>query len=551
MADLSPELTARIQSLEGSYEDNPGRYFVALAGAWREAGETGRAEEILRENLKRFPGLSAHVLLGRCLADRGAYQEAANEFHYVLSIDAQNLIALRTLAEMAAAGGRRAEAEKWYNELLAVDPMNAEARVALQDLARGGADAAVADQPVQVGSGWGGASEPLPVAGGADADGADEFGMIDLSTPTDSAADASGVAADEDAGEWGDLPFDIPSTSEAAPATAAQGPAGDFDAFGFGSVNLDAPAAAAETDETGAVDAWLDADARQDLGESAGEDRGALAPIGEDDALLHAPLAGADLPFLDADDDDTVPADLPLLDTGDTVRGGDLPLLDAEPVGFPSFDAPSHDDGFPGFDAPSHDEGFPTFASGDEPPPLPVFDADEDEVDHADHPVDAEVVTETMAELYAAQGLLQQSADTYRELIRQRGDEPGLVRRLAEIEARLHAGGEAPAPPAEEEAAPDWLASVDAFALGGAAAGLAAIEMSTEPEPDDEARETPAEPVDEPEYATAAVVADDEATAPAYEPAAPVADFEAAEPAYADAEPPADFVPPPPPIEAA
>lgn len=482
MADLSPELTARIQSLEGSYADNPGRYFVALAGAWREAGEISRAEEILRENLKRFPGLSAHVLLGRCLADRGAYQEAANEFHYVLSIDAQNLIALRTLAEMASAGGRRAEAEKWYNELLAVDPMNAEARAALQGLARGGADASVADQPGRVGTGWGGASEPLAVAGGADADGGDEFGMIDLSAPDASAADASGVAADDGADEWGDLPFDIPSTSGSGSGSVPAGAPGrgdDFDAFGFGSVDLDAQPAAAKTDDTGAVDAWLDADARQDLGESAAEDRGALAPIGADDDLLYAPTAGAELPFLDTDD--TVPADLPLLDAGPA---------------FPGFDAPSRDDSFPAFSAPAS-----------APSAFPAFDADGDDGDHADHPVDAEVVTETMAELYAAQGLLQQSADTYRQLIRQRGEEPGLVRRLAEIEARLHPAAAQAAAPAEEEA-PDWLASVDAFAMGGAAAGLAAVHMSAA-EPAGEAPEAPAaEAVEEPEYATGAVIAD-------------------------------------------
>ncbi|HEX6370528.1 MAG TPA: tetratricopeptide repeat protein [Longimicrobium sp.] len=541
MADLSPELTARIQSLESSYADNPGRYFVALAGAWREAGEIGRAEEILRENLKRFPGLSAHVLLGRCLADRGAVQEAANEFQYVLSIDAQNLIALRTLAEMAAASGRRAEAEKWYNGLLAVDPMNAEARAALQELARGGADAAVADQPVQLGTGWGGASEPLAAAGGADADGADEFGMIDLSTPDASAADASGVAADDDAGEWGDLPFDIPSTTGAAPASTPSGAGSDFDAFGFGSVDLDAQPGGPETDETGAVGAWLDADARQDPGESAADDRGALAPLGADDDLLDAPLAGADLPFLDADDTvpadlpllvahDPVPADLPLLDAHDPVPA-DLPLLDAEAAGAP---------GFPAFDAPSHDDGFPVFSSApaDATSPLPAFDADADDGDHADHPVDAEVVTETMAELYAAQGLLQQSADTYRELIRQRGEEPGLVRRLAEIEARLHpAAAEAPAPAADE--APDWLASVDAFAMGGAAAGLAAVHMSPEPDPADAAPEPPAfDPVEEPAYADAAVVADFAAT----EAAAGADDFAPppAEAAAAEAAPAAD-----------
>ncbi|HEV3052997.1 MAG TPA: tetratricopeptide repeat protein [Longimicrobium sp.] len=456
MADLSPELAAKIQSLEGGYADNPGRYFVALAGAWREAGEIGRAEEILRENLKRFPGLSAHVLLGRCLADRGAHQEAANEFHYVLSIDAQNLIALRTLAEMAAATGRRGEAERWYNELLSVDPMNAEARAALAQLSRGGADASVLDQPVQVGTRWGGASEPAPVAGGADAGGADadeEFGMIDLSAPDASAADASGVAADDDAeGEWGDLPLEVPSGPEPAAAAA---PAGDFDALDFGSVDLDA------TRDVNAAAPWLDADARQDLGESAAADQTATAWDG-DDTLLAAPLAGADLPFLDADA--TVPGDLPLLDT----------------------DAPA------GLDF--------TAVSADAPGGLPPFHHGDDHADHHDHDVDGEVVTETMAELYAAQGLLQQSADTYRELIRQRGEEPGLVRRLAEIEARLQTGTvEAPAP-AEEEA-PDWLASVDAFAMGGAAGAMAAIHMSAEPQPEPEPVAAPADSFSEPPVA--------------------------------------------------
>jgi tetratricopeptide (TPR) repeat protein len=504
MADLSPELAAKIQSLEGLYAGNAGRYFVALAGAWREAGEIGRAEEILRENLKRFPGLSAHVLLGRCLADRGAFQEAANEFHYVLSIDPQNLIVLRTLAEMAAASGRRAEAERWYNELLSVDPMNAEARASLAGLARGGADASVADQPVQVGTGWGGAAEPAPVAGGADADDA-EFGMIDLDAPDASSADASGVAAGDDAdvdAEWGDLPLDMPDE----PRPSATAPAGDFDAFGFGSVDLDAGG----VDETGAVGDWLDADARQDLGESAAADRGALAPVpdaglydaprgaGVDDTLLNAPIAGAGLPFLDMgdDEDDPVPADLPLLDDHATRFSGFDAPADAD-AGFPGFDAPSHADAGFGFGAPA-DAGLSAFGAGDDSAGLPSFGADEhgDRHDHADHDVDAEVVTETMAELYAAQGLLQQSADVYRELIQQRGEEPALVRRLAEIEARMHPESAVPA----EEETPDWLASVDAFAMGGAAASMAAIHMSAEPEPEPEepadAVYAPAEPAD-------------------------------------------------------
>lgn len=403
MADLSPELASRIQQLETSYAGNPGRFFVALAGAWRDAGEISRAEEILRENLKRHHGLSAHVLLGRCLADRGAHQEAANEFHYVLSIDAQNLIALRTLAEMAQANGRVDEARRWYGELLSVDPVNADARAALAALGRPGADAATLDEPVQVGGSWGGAGEGLAAAGGADAGFADdadrgEFGMVDLAAAPSDGADAT-VGLDT----WGDIAID-----DAAPASAApSAPTADdgFDAFGFGSLDLDTSSAAAASSgldaPSGPVDdsgGWLD----DDVGESASGDASSY----DDDSPLFAPLAGAGLPLLDMGDDSA-----------------------------------AHDHG-----ADPHDD------------------------------VDADVVTETMAELYASQGLLDRAADTYRTLIDQRGPEPGLVRRLAEIEAQ--AGGGAPSGPSafgagdEEEAAPDWLAGVDAFAAGGTPSAL-------------------------------------------------------------------------------
>lgn len=421
MADLSPELASRIQSLEASYADNPGRYFVALAGAWREGGDIARAEQILRENLKHFPSLSPHVLLGRCLADRGAFPEAANEFHYVLSIDPQNLIALRTLAEMAAAEGRRADAEKWYHELLSVDPMNSEARAALQQLARMPEVRAAAPAPAE--PGWGDVDlAPAPVdAEPATDDG--EFGMIDLSAPDASPADASGVAADDDAegGEWGDLTLDAAPAPPAAPTASTDG---DLDAFGF--VDLDAePSADAEAPPANS-EGWMDTDARQDVGERADEDASALPMM--DDGMLDAPLAGADLPLLDFSDDVEEDDD-------------DLASAASQPgAGFGFDDAPAQraDDG--------HGE------------------------------VDAEMVTETMAELYASQGLLARAADVYRELIGQRGEEAGLVRRLAEIESRMGGGAAQPAldftpEPADAPAAtaaPDWLESVDAFARGGA-----------------------------------------------------------------------------------
>lgn len=418
MADLSPEFASEIQKLEASYASNQGRFFVPLASKWRDAGDVAMAERILRENIGKFPGLSAHVLLGRCLADRGAFPEAANEFHYVLSIDSQNLIALRTLAEMAAAGGKRADAERWYNELLAVDPMNAEARAALQELARTPAAPAQPASPAE--RGWGDV-EPAPLDAGAHAEGG-EFGMIDLSAPDASPADASGVAAEDAA--WGDLTLDAPEEPAASPPTAA----GDFDAFGFGSVDLDADGSAAAPASADASAEWMELDARQDVGESAADDAGGLPLL--DDGMIDAPLAGADLPLLDLGEPDDSPAS--------PASGPGAGFGFGEPAG--SFD----DVGYVAHEQDGHD-------------------------------ADAEMVTETMAELYASQGLLAQAADVYRELIGQRGQEPGLVRRLAEIEARMQpegTGGFASAhalpsfAPMEEET-PDWLQSVDAFARGG------------------------------------------------------------------------------------
>ena len=66
MADISPETAAKIHDLEARYEENRGRYFVALASALRESGDWGRAEELLRSGLRHYPGsLSAHNVLGR------------------------------------------------------------------------------------------------------------------------------------------------------------------------------------------------------------------------------------------------------------------------------------------------------------------------------------------------------------------------------------------------------------------------------------------------------------------------------------------------------
>jgi tetratricopeptide (TPR) repeat protein len=428
MSDVSPELSARLQTLEGQYAENPAKFFMSLASALREAGSAGHAEEVLRENLKRHPGyLSAHVLLGRCLVDRGALEEATNEFHYVLSVDPQNLVALRFLAEIAQSEGRRADAERWYGELLAIDPMNADARRALDALAQRGADAATADQPLPVDSDWQGAGEAVAAAGETDAAGED-FGLLDLSD--DRAPGARDSADEAGTSAWGEVSLDegepVASGEREEDGAAADD---DFDAMGFGSVDLDLEDEGGETEEPRAYDEdggmaseaadagdWLTLDARQEPGEAATADAAGEAFAAQDDQ---------------GSVDETAAADL----GGSPVAGASEP-----------------DDGY----------GFVDHAA-----------------DHG-HGHDAEMVTETMAELYAAQGMPERAADVYRELIQQRGETPALVRRLDELEAQMRADddGDVGVPmDADEDAAPaaeggdaadgddgSWLATVDAYA---------------------------------------------------------------------------------------
>jgi tetratricopeptide (TPR) repeat protein len=166
MVEVPAQLQAEIEKYEQKHAENPdGRNFVPLANAYRKAGELQLAERLLRTGLVRYPDyLSAHIVLGRTLADRGAGAEAAAEFRQVLAIDPQNLIALRTLGDLAVEAGRADEAEYWYRELLAVDPMNEEAQRALVEIGPVTSAAPEADNRI---SGWSGEEDgAMPVEPG-------------------------------------------------------------------------------------------------------------------------------------------------------------------------------------------------------------------------------------------------------------------------------------------------------------------------------------------------------------------------------------------------
>jgi tetratricopeptide (TPR) repeat protein len=128
--------SSEIEKLERRYAENPdGRYFAPLADAYRKAGQLDRALELVRAGLTKHPDyLSAHIVLGRCLLDHKDDGSAAQAFQRVLSLDAENIIALKSLAEIFERKGELLQSREWLSQLLKIDPMNADAEADLQRL---------------------------------------------------------------------------------------------------------------------------------------------------------------------------------------------------------------------------------------------------------------------------------------------------------------------------------------------------------------------------------------------------------------------------------
>lgn len=129
-------MNSEIEKLERRWQDNPlGLTFAPLAEAYRKAGDTARALELLDSGLAQHPNyVPAHIVRGRCHLDTGAYGEAELAFHRVAELDPENAIALKELAELAERDGRVAEAIARVETLLEVDRNNDEARAQLERL---------------------------------------------------------------------------------------------------------------------------------------------------------------------------------------------------------------------------------------------------------------------------------------------------------------------------------------------------------------------------------------------------------------------------------
>jgi hypothetical protein len=131
-----PMATSEIEKLERRYAENPqGLTFAPLAEVHRKNGDVARALELLLAGLELHPNyIPASIVLGRCHWDLGDLPAAEAAFAHVLRLDDENVIALKSLADINERLERFGEAQRWLNRLIAVDRSNDEARQQLSRL---------------------------------------------------------------------------------------------------------------------------------------------------------------------------------------------------------------------------------------------------------------------------------------------------------------------------------------------------------------------------------------------------------------------------------
>ena len=138
---------SRLDELTAKYMQNPRRFFVPLANEYRLRGDRDRAIAVCREHLPAQPGhLSGHIVLGQAFFDKGDRPAAREAFLTAVTVDDENLIALRQLGDIARMDGDVREARQWYARVLEADPQNAEIE-ALLDEVSDAQDAATAAAP--------------------------------------------------------------------------------------------------------------------------------------------------------------------------------------------------------------------------------------------------------------------------------------------------------------------------------------------------------------------------------------------------------------------
>ncbi len=403
--------TSEIAKLESRWRDNPqGLTFAPLAEAYRRQKDPRRALEILQPGLERHPDyIPANIVLGRCHWDLSDLEAAEKAFAHVLTLDGENVIALKALADITERQSRPQEAERWLETLLAIDRTNDEARDQLARIRAVQSISPLVETPA-------GLDEPVPVDVPADSGmepSFDDLAATPSSDPFPAIADQ--IRRPDPAPEPGD-----DALAEAvAPADTADSATAEPEAF------------------------HVEQAEEIVLNVSSGSEF--QTPNAADDLMLGVGRAPLDAPRREVGPRDERPAEEPIA-VPEREPDPERSSLEREPPSpaalfgsyVPDAVPPAPDVSFR-YEAPEAElvpAGEPPVAppQGEAMPAPAVGDLDAPDTTEPDL-----VVTETMAQVFLRQGHVVEALAVYRELAARTPDSQRLRNRVAELEARQRA----------------------------------------------------------------------------------------------------------------
>jgi tetratricopeptide (TPR) repeat protein len=112
--------------------------YLPLAERLRERGRLDEAIRLCEERrLRPGTGVGDRIVLGRAYLADGRLADARAEFHAALSLDRENVVALKALAGILSHLGDHAEAASYYRAVCRVDPGDLESQTALHQITSG------------------------------------------------------------------------------------------------------------------------------------------------------------------------------------------------------------------------------------------------------------------------------------------------------------------------------------------------------------------------------------------------------------------------------
>ena len=433
--------TSEIDKLERRHRENPkGRTFAPLADAYRKAGDIPRALEYLKAGLELHPDyLSASIVLGRCHLDLGDLAAAESAFRRVLDLDKENVIGIKALADITERQARFDESEHWLNYLLSIDGSNEEARLQLQRLA------GARDQHSQM---------PSPLAEAETISDSDletvEIAPVEA-TRSESEPEPEPEPEPEEEPEPEAEPEPQPQFGrwEAEPAAASKPepePEPDLLVEDLEVEEEDLAIVRDERREKASTDFVLEEDP---MDGPPSREPGFDVGVERHEEIVLRPSSTSEF---------QTPSDAELLGGG--TAGGATPRFEEDAPAPPAVDAPDQE---PVEAVAPEDlwQAHPEDATGSEvdtreeppvPTPEPVGETERDQAPESQSDAEAEsetaatapaamelaepMVTETIGDVYAAQGHVAQALDVYRQLLARSPNDHRLGEKIAELESR-------------------------------------------------------------------------------------------------------------------